>query len=227
MAMEVEMLDMENVELRESGVMIFSGSDHDCDIENLHHGFLVARGVIPGDWEKTGSELTTFYSEISYSNGISLDMDKRSVRAYQTGSLKLGERNEPVEFMIKYLKFVEKDTFEDSMLRWDLVALHENPDEWIGGKVIHPNIMKSEWDALRSNTTFHVQVEGLDLIFVLSAQHVEQDEGEDQKAVNISCGVRKRDFEDNDELIEWLSNWREQEVFTLDVLESLLGVGDD
>lgn len=221
------MFDFQDFELRESGVAIFSSSDQNLEIENLHHGFLVARGVVPSDWERTESELTTFFSEISYSNGVSLEMDRRFVRATQTGNIVLGGRNESVEFMIRYLDSVEKNTFEDSMMRWELVALHDNPDEWIGGQVLHPNITKSTWDALRSSITFHIETEGLDLIFVLSAQHVEQDTGEDRKAVNIMCGVRRRDFEDNGELKEWLSDWREQEVFTLDVMKSLLGVGND
>ena len=227
MVMEDEMPGIGDFELKEVGVIVFAGSDLNYDVENLHHGFLVARGVIPSDWEKVESELASFYSEISYGNGMSLDMDRKFIRANQDGDLEFGERNEPVEFMIRYLNSVEKNTLEGSMMRWVLVAPRNNPEEWIGKRVIHPRVIEGNWDALRSQISFHVDIQGLGLSFSLSAQNIESDTGEEQETVSIICGVRKEAFGDNDELIGWLSGWRKQEAFMLDTLESLLGVVND
>ena len=221
------MLGIGDFKLRESGVIVYSGSERNYDIENLHHGFLVARGVVPSDWEKIESQLTSYYSEMSYGNGMSLDMNRNFIRANQDGDLEFGERNEPVEFMIRYLNSVEKNTLEGSMMRWVLVAPHDNPEEWIGERVVHPRVMQGNWDGLRSQIAFRIDSQGHGISFSLSAQDVEHDTGEEQETVNIVCGVRKEAFGDNDELIRWLSGWRKHEVFMLDVLESLVGVDND
>ena len=43
-------VSIEDFKLWESGVTVHSSSDRNYEIENLHHGFLVSRNVVPSDW---------------------------------------------------------------------------------------------------------------------------------------------------------------------------------
>lgn len=221
------MLNIGDFKWRESAVYVFSGPDLDLDTENMHHGFLVSRGVVPSDWEKNESELTPYYSEISYANGISLNMDNGLIRATHEGDLEFGKKCEPVELMIRYLHSVEKDTLGGTIMRWVLVAPHQNPGEWLGERLVRPEIVQNKWDEIRPQITFHIDVRGRSMSFTFSAYSMEDDAGEAQEGVSIVCGIRQGALEDNEELIKWLSRWREHERFMLGILESLLGVQND
>lgn len=222
------MLGIEDFELWESAVFVHSGSGRNHDVENLHHGFLVSRGVVPSDWEKIKSDLaTTYFSEISYGNGISLYMDERFLRVSQGGGLGFGEKHESVEFMIRYLDFVEKETLGGAILRWVLVAPHDDPVEWIGNRIVHPRIMEGDWNNLGPELTFNIDVQGRGMSLTFSTRSVEDESEEEQESISIVCSIRQDALGDNDELIKWLSGWREHEVFMRDFLGSLLGANND
>lgn len=227
------MLRVEDFDLWESAVFVHSGPDRDHDIDNMHHGFLVSRGVVPPDWEKTESEATRYYSEISYENGMTMSVDRNFIRVIQAGDLEYGEKYESVELLTRYIISVEKDALGGPVLRWDLGAPHDNPGEWIIEYLVHPRIMEVGWDDLRSHMTFDIGIRAnsdvwaRSMFFTFSTFYTENDSGEEQGYVNVTCGIRQEALRDNNELVEWFSVWREHEKYVLDALGSFLGVDND
>ena len=218
------MSGIEEFGLREYGVIVHSGDEQDYEVENLHHGFLVSRGVVPSDWERTSSDLSTpVFSEVSYANGLSVSMDRRFFRISHDGEFEFGKKNESVEFLIRYLGSVERHTLGSAIMRWGLIATHDNSAEWIGSRFLHTSVMEGGWDSLRPELLFHVKSQGRSMSLTFSSRRVE---GETNKATGIVCGIRQEAFEDNDDLVKWLSGWREHESFMLSFLESFLGVGN-
>lgn len=224
------MLSVGDFGFRRSAVFVHSGPDRDHDIDNIHHGFLVSRGVVPSDWEKARSEATPYYSEILYENGMTLSADEDYIRVMQSGGLEFGKKYESVELVTRYLVSFEQDKLGNVVMRWDLDATHDSPGEWIGETLVHPRVIEGGWDDLTTHLTFHIDfqensdVTASSMFFTFSTSDVEDDSGEKQGQVNITCGVRRGGVGDNDELIRWLSGWREHERFILDALGSLLGV---
>ena len=227
------MLKTEGFELRRIAVFVHSGLERNHAIDNIHHGYLVSRGVVPSNWEKPKSEMTSYFSEMSYENGMTLYADEDYIRVIQTGGIRLGEKYESVELMTRYLVSVEQDALGAAVISWGLRAEHDSPDEWIGDHLAHPRIMELGWGEVSHHVTLNNDalenndVWGSSLFFTFLASAVENDSGATQEHINITCGIRQEFFEDNDELVKWLSGWREHEGFVLDTLASLLGVSND
>lgn len=222
------MISVEGLDLKETTVIVHSGVDRDHNVGNIHNGFLVSRGVISRNWEQDEYESFSTYVELTYKNGISIYMDEDYLRVAQIGSREFGGKHEPIEFLTRYLVSVESDTLGGSTLRWVIELPQDDPSHWIGARFIIPEaIMLDDWESSCPQVSFNFEIQGQSAFCTFFTGYEVDDSGEEQGYINISCGIRQRPFGSNDELIGWLSSWREHEEFMLQTISLLCGGDSD
>ena len=216
-------MKVEDFELEESAIFVFSGENQSYDIDNMHPRFLVSRGVIPSDWKKNEYESLSSYSELSYENGISLYVDDEILRVIQAGDLEFGEEYKSVELLTKYLISVERDTLGGLIFRWRFKLPHSNPHEWVRNRFVCPEITRGGWEGLSARISLDIDTQEHDMFYTFFAEYSDDEAEEERGYVNILCGIRQGRFENNDELIGWLSNWRKHEETILQTTTLLCG----
>ena len=216
-------MKVENCELEESAIFVYPGEDHSYDIDNMHPRFLVSRGVIPSDWEKNEYESLSTYSELSYKNGLSLYVDDEVLRVIQAGDLEFGEEYKSVALLTRYLVSVERGTLGGLIFRWYFKVPHTNPYEWVRNHFICPEIAGGDWEDLSAQISLDIDTQEHNMFYNFFAEYSDDEAEEEGGYVNIMCGIRQGRFENNDELIGWLSNWRKHEEIILNTTTLLCG----
>ena len=221
-------MNTKGLNLKESTIFVFPGEDRDWDVDSIHHGFLVSRGVVPSDWVRNEYESLSSYSELSYENNISLFKSKHTLRVTQSGNLKLGEKYESVELLIRYLLAVEKGPFGGLVLRWGLDTPCDSPGDWITDRFVHPEIATGEWGSISSQISLDIDSQGQNMFYTFSSGYLEdEDTEEDQECIDITCGIRQEPLGGSDKVVEWLSNWRALEESMWQTTTLLCGGGLD
>ena len=131
-------LELVNVSAR---VSTSDSAEH--DFFNVHHGFLVSRGVIPNHWNVEDFDLFLPFSTIEYENGVRLSGDPDSFQVTQMNDLKIGENCEPPGLVIKYLTSVVPDTFRMAGIDWTFLVPREDAHTWLTEHFLHPEVVFS------------------------------------------------------------------------------------
>ncbi len=190
---------------------------------NLHHGFLVSRGVVPNDWQVRETEIHMSSSRIVYDNGITLLMDGRTFQAHQDLGLEWDKGNETTGLVVKYLVSVSQDAFSAGSIHWTAHIPHENSQEWIASHFLNPEVALHDWEHLRPNVSFQFEIDEVEIYLALSSIQVNEENGESAGFITVGCGINKAPFTDCDDLVAWLSEWRSHERLSRRALASLMG----
>ncbi len=190
---------------------------------NLHHGFLVSRGVVPNDWKVQETEIHMSSSRIVYDNGITLFMDGRTFQAHQDQGLELDKGNVTSGLVVKYLVSVSQDVFDGGSIHWTAHIPYENPHRWIASRFINSTIALDDWKNPRPNVAFQFEIDEMDLYLAISAVQVNDDDGTDRGFITVGCSMNKAPFTDCNDLVGWLSEWRSHERMSRQTLASLMG----
>ena len=220
-------MEFENLNLLRLSVTVNTEAPPGFDYYDLHHGFLVSRGIIPHEWTTENPRITPAFSELTYDNNVSLFMDDDTFQVSQTQDLEFGGKFEPPAIMTKVLLAADRIELNEVYISWSISIPCKGSRSWLLDRFLCSEVVLDEWSDPEGSIRLKVGVDDLVVFIGLSSDQSANEDGEQIDAVDAFCTVQHDPFEGIDELIGWLSEWRKHESIMLGVLKSLLGVNHD
>ena len=122
--------------LLELSIIVRAGESEEHDYTNVHHGFLVSRGVIPNDWEREDFVITPSFARVEYKNGVSLVVTGDTLHISQRKELEFGDKGKPPGLAVSYLAAVSPIPFDGIRIHWAIEAPCDDPSGWIQKRFI-------------------------------------------------------------------------------------------
>ena len=213
-----------NPQLLELSVIVHADESQEHDYTNIHHGYLVSRGVIPNDWDQEDFMIAPPFSRVTYSNGVTLMISGDTFFVTQDQGLEFMERGKPQGLAISYLNAFAPIRFDGIDIRWGIKVSRSDPYGWIKDRLLRPGIIDKGMEDSPSALVLTYREDDFDLTFNFVPERKSDDGEEPVSALRIRCTVGKRGIAERDELIAVLSEWQQPEKVMLSNLEELLGV---
>lgn len=220
-------MNLSDFHFREVGVVIFADESTLHDYSNIHHQFLVSRGVIPNDWAPQEFMISPSFSQVAYKNGVQLTISDEVLDISHSQDLQSGERYESADIALKYLASMKPITYDGLFMKWTVIAVCDDPGKWIREHFFRPGIVSSDWDDFLARPSISFVVDQLTIALNFAAIPLRPDAESDQNAVRVGCIIRHNDISKKDELIGRLSSWQDFEEIMLSNLKALMGVEQD
>ena len=210
--------------LRNVTVVIISDESHEHDYSNIHHQFLVSRGVIPSVWEPHEPVISPPFSQVEYKNGVQLAISGEVLRISHTQESHFDKRYEAFDIAVKYLASMKPTVYDRAVMNWRVVAKCDDSRKWITEHFFRPEIISSDWENFSAKPSIRFVVDGIAISLNFTAVLLRPDDETEQDAVRIDCIIHHKNISERDELIKKLSSWQEYENIMLSNLKSFMGV---
>ena len=217
-------MSITNPQLLELSVIVHAGESQEHDYTNIHHGFLVSRGVIPNDWDHEEFMIAPPFSRVTYTNGITLMISGDTLLVTQDQGLEFMEKGKPPGLAISYLTAFAPIAFDGIDIRWGIKVSHSDPFGWIKDRLLRSGVIDEGLENSPSTIVLMYRKDNFDLTFNFVPYRKSDDDEEPDSSLRIRCTVGKRGIAERDELIAVLSEWQQPEKVMLSNLEELLGV---
>ena len=221
------MMNTSDFSLRDITVIILSDESHEHDYSNIHHQFLVSKGVIPVDWDPEEFVISPSLSRIEYANGVHLLISDETLQISQTQELKFGEKYILPDIAVRYLTSMEPVAYTGCAMNWTILAPCDDSRKWIKEHFFRSKIISPSWENFSARTSIRFEMNSMELILDFAAIRLTPDDEAERDAVRIVCNVIHQDVSERDELKEIISNWPEYEGVMLTTLKSLMEVEQD
>ena len=217
-------MSITNPQLLELSVIVHAGESQEHDYTNIHHGFLVSRGVIPNDWDQEEFLIAPPFSRVTYTNGVTLMISDDRFLVNQDQGLEFMERGKPPGLTINYLTAVAPIRFDGIDIRWRIKVSCNDPYGLIRNRILRPGIIDEGLENTPSDLVLTYKKDDLDLTFNFVPKRKSDGGEESESTLRIRCTVGKRGVAERDDLIAMLSEWSRLEGAMLSNLEKLLEV---
>lgn len=215
-------MDIGTVELQSRAAVVHAEEGNQHNPYNLHHGFLVSRGVIPSDWVAKEAEIGSVAARIVYENGTTLYMDANTFQVHQEEDIEWDMKGEASGIAIRFLSSVSQDVFDRSSMHWVAHIPLESSHRWIIDHFVNSEGIPNGWTIPFPSIAFQFEADEMEVFLAITPNRT-VDNGEDwEDYIAIGCGINSRKFEDCNSLIVWLSEWREHERLSLQWFFSLM-----
>lgn len=218
------MMNTSDFSLSDIAVIILSDESQEHDYSNIHHQFLVSKGVIPVDWAPEEFVISPSLSRIEYKNGVQLMISDETLQISQTQELQFGEKYILPDIAVRYLTSMEPVAFTRCVMNWMMFAPCDDSRKWIKEHFFRPEIISPSWENFSARTAIRFELDGMELILEFTAVRLTPDDEAEKDAVRILCNVIHPDVSERNELIEKISNWQEYEDVLLATLRSVMEV---
>lgn len=220
-------MEFENLILHRFSVTVNAEEPPGFKYYDLHHGFLVSRGIVPHEWTTERPRITPAFSDIAYDNGVSLFMDDDTFQVTQAQDLVLGGKVEPPAIVTKVLLAADRIELGEIYINWSISIPCNGSRSWLLDRFICSEVVLDEWSDPEGSIRFRGSVDDLVVFIGLSSDQSINEKGEQIDDIDAVCTVQHDPFDGMDELIGWLSEWRKHESVIVGALKSLLGVSLD
>lgn len=220
-------MNISDFSLNDITFIIQADESQEHDYSNIHHQFLVSKGVIPVDWEQEEFVISPTFSRIEYKNGVHLLISGETLQFSQTQELQLGGRYILPDIGVRYLTSMEPVAYTGCAMHWALIAPCDDSRKWIKEHFYRPELLSPDWLNFSAKTAIRFETQNTDVVFDFTPRRVTPENEAEGDAVRIVCTVIHDDISGKDELIEKLSSWHEYEELLFATLKSLMELEQD
>ncbi len=178
--------------------------------------------IAPEDWEWDEDRFVTgsSFHSIFYENMVFVTATEEMFIAAHGKSARIEGSHGPPELVTKYIETLAENTFRRAEIHWNFQVQLEDSNSWLAGRFFCPEMPSKKWRKIELIPTITLDTEGALNTFKFSPNT-------ENSLLDINCKSGPILFADDNDLIRWISGYRELESEILINLTSIMGLEND